>query len=176
MKVALYDTTLRDGAQREGISFSVADKLRIAAALDRLGIDYVEGGWPGSNPKDMEFFARVPTLELAHARIAAFGSTRRVGVSVEGDANIRALLSSGAPVVTVFGKSWDKQVRYVLEATRSENLRVIADSVSYLKSRGREVIYDAEHFFDGFRDDPAYALATLRAAADAGAARSVARA
>lgn len=169
MKVTLYDTTLRDGAQREGISLSVEDKLRIAAALDRLGIDYIEGGWPGSNPKDVEFFARIGELELEHAVIAAFGSTRRVGVAVEDDENIQALVSSGTQVVTVFGKSWDKQVRYVLETTCDENLRMISESVAYLRSRGREVIYDAEHFFDGYRDDPEYALATLRAAADAGA-------
>ena len=169
MKITLYDTTLRDGAQREGISFSVEDKLRIAAALDRLGVDYIEGGWPGSNPKDMEFFARMRELHMQHAIITAFGSTRRVGVAVEEDQNVRALLAAGTKSVTVFGKSSDAQVKHVLETTRDENLRMIAETVSCLKEAGREVIYDAEHFFDGYRDDPGYAIETLRAAADAGA-------
>ncbi|HDL86426.1 MAG TPA: citramalate synthase, partial [Candidatus Acetothermia bacterium] len=169
MKITLLDTTLRDGAQREGISFSVEDKLRIATALDRLGIDYIEGGWPGSNPKDMEFFDRVSELHLRHATITAFGSTRRVGVAVDEDANIRSLLAAGTQSVTVFGKSSDAQVKHVLETTREENLRMISETVSYLKDAGREVIYDAEHFFDGYRDDPAYAIDTLYAATDAGA-------
>ncbi len=169
MRITLYDTTLRDGAQREGISFSVEDKLQIAASLDRLGVDYIEGGWPGSNPKDMEFFARAAKLRLEHAVITAFGSTRRVGIAVEKDENIRSLLSAGTSAVTVFGKSWDAQVRRVLDANPEENLRMISETVAYLKEAGREVIYDAEHFFDGYQDDPGYALATIRAAADAGA-------
>ncbi|MEA3239949.1 MAG: citramalate synthase [Candidatus Bipolaricaulota bacterium] len=169
MKITLYDTTLRDGAQREGISFSVEDKLRIAAALDRLGVDYIEGGWPGSNPKDMEFFDRVRQLQLQHAIVTAFGSTRRVGVAVEDDENIRALLSAGTKTITVFGKSSDAQVKHVLETTRDENLRMIAETISYLKDEGREVIYDAEHFFDGYQDDPAYAIDTLHAASESGA-------
>jgi 2-isopropylmalate synthase len=169
MRIILYDTTLRDGAQREGISFSVEDKLRIAAALDRLGIGYIEGGWPGSNPKDMEFFARMGELRLEHAVVTAFGSTRRVGAAVEEDENSKALLSTGTSVVTVFGKSWDAQVKRVLNTDPEENLRMISETVAYLKEAGREVIYDAEHFFDGYRADPGYALDTLRAARDAGA-------
>jgi len=169
MKITLYDTTLRDGAQREGISFSVEDKLRVAAALDRLGIDYIEGGWPGSNPKDMEFFTRMGELHLEHAVITAFGSTCRVGMAVEEDESIRSLLLTGTETVTVFGKSWDAQVRRVLATDLEENLRMISDTVAYLKGAEREVIYDAEHFFDGYRADPGYALATLSAARDAGA-------
>ncbi len=167
MKISLYDTTLRDGAQREGISFSVEDKLRIAAALDQLGIDYIEGGWPGSNPKDMEFFARVSELRLTHAVVTAFGSTRRVGTTVEEDKNIKALISAETETVTVFGKSWNAHVFHVLRTTLDENLRMISETVAYLKSLGREVIYDAEHFFDGYRADPEYAIATLHAAAGA---------
>ncbi len=169
MKITLYDTTLRDGTQREGISLSVEDKLRIAAALDQLGIGYIEGGWPGSNPKDMEFFARMGELQLEHAVITAFGSTRRVGTAVEEDENSKALLSAGTSAVTVFGKSWDAQVKRVLDTDPQENLRMISETVAYLKRAGREVIYDAEHFFDGYRADPGYALETLRAASDAGA-------
>ncbi|MGD2207630.1 MAG: citramalate synthase, partial [Anaerolineae bacterium] len=162
-------TTLRDGAQREGISFSVDDKLKIARRLDRLGIAYVEGGWPGSNPKDMAFFERAPELALEQAIVTAFGSTRRADTAVEDDANIQALVAAGTQAVAVFGKSWDLHVHHVLHTTLDENLRMIADSVRYLKSLGREVIYDAEHFFDGYAADPAYALRTLAAAAEAGA-------
>ncbi len=169
MKIALLDTTLRDGAQREGISFSVEDKLRIASALDRLGVDYIEAGWPGSNPKDMEFFDRMNELHLQHATITAFGSTRRVNVAVDEDINIRSLLAAGTKSITVFGKSSDAQVRHVLETTREENLRMISETISYLKGANREVIYDAEHFFDGYHDDPAYAMETLQTAVDAGA-------
>jgi len=169
MTIILYDTTLRDGAQREGISFSVADKLQITRRLDRLGILYVEGGWPGSNPKDMAFFERAAGLRLKQAVVTAFGSTRRAGVAVEDDANIQALVAARTPAVAVFGKSWDLHVHHVLNTTLEENLRMIADSVRYLKAQGREVIYDAEHFFDGYRANPAYALQTLAAAAEAGA-------
>jgi 2-isopropylmalate synthase len=169
VEVVLYDTTLRDGAQREGISFSVDDKFKIAQRLDRLGIRYIEGGWPGSNPKDLAFFERAADLGLEQARVVAFGSTRRAGVKVEDDANIQALVASGTPAVAVVGKSWDLHVHQVLNTTLEENLKLIADSVGYLKGLGREVIYDAEHFFDGYRADPAYALRTLEAAADAGA-------
>ncbi len=169
MGIVLYDTTLRDGAQREGISFSLDDKLKIARRLDRLGIGYVEGGWPGSNPKDMAFFERAPALGLEQAIVTAFGSTRRAGTAVEDDANVRALVAAGTRAVAVFGKSWDLHVREVLRTRPDENLRMIADSVRYLKSLGREVIYDAEHFFDGYAADPAYALKTLAAAAEAGA-------
>jgi 2-isopropylmalate synthase len=169
MKVVLYDTTFRDGAQREGISFSVVDKLNIAQKLDELGIHFIEGGWPGSNPKDMAFFERVPELRLEQAVVTAFGSTRRADTSVEDDANIQALVATGTRAVAVFGKSWDLHVHHVLHTTLDENLRMIADSVRYLKALGREVIYDAEHFFDGYAADPGYALQTLAAAEEAGA-------
>jgi 2-isopropylmalate synthase len=167
--IQLYDTTLRDGTQREGLSLTCNDKLRIARLLDNLGVAYIEGGWPGSNPKDAEFFERVQTLELVQARIAAFGSTCRVGSAPEDDANIRALLDAGTPVVTVVGKTWTLHVEEVLRTTLEENLRLIRESLWYLKSRGREVIYDAEHFFDGFRADSEYALATLGSAVEGGA-------
>jgi 2-isopropylmalate synthase len=169
MKAVLYDTTLRDGAQQEGISFSVDDKLKIARRLDQLGVTYIEGGWPGSNPKDMAFFERVSELRLEKAVVTAFGSTRRAHMPVEKDPNIRTLVAADTPAVAVFGKSWDLHVHRVLNTTLEENLRMIADTVRYLKAAGREVIYDAEHFFDGYRADPAYALRTLAAAAEAGA-------
>jgi 2-isopropylmalate synthase len=169
MPVVLYDTTLRDGAQREGISFSVEDKIKIARRLDQLGITYIEGGWPGSNPKDMAFFRRASELNLEQAVVTAFGSTRRGGVEAEEDANIQALLAAETKTVAVVGKSWDLHVRKVLRVSADENLQMIADSVRTLKARGREVIYDAEHFFDGFQADPVYALQTLAAAEEAGA-------
>jgi len=169
MSVVLYDTTLRDGTQREGISFSVEDKLKIARRLDRLGIAYIEGGWPGSNPKDMAFFERVSELDLEQAVITAFGSTRRADMAVEEDPNIQALIAADTAAVAVVGKSWVLHVHRVLRTTLEENLRMIAESVRYLKAKGREVIYDAEHFFDGYQADPIYALQTLAAAAEAGA-------
>ena len=169
MPLHLYDTTLRDGTQREGLSLSVDDKVKIARALDRLGVSYIEGGWPGSNPKDAEFFRRIAQAPLEQARIAAFGSTRRPGVRSEDDANLRALVEAGTPVVTLVGKSSTLHVDRILETTREENLRMIGESVAFLKRQGHEVIYDAEHFFDGYRLDPAYALDTLAAAAEAGA-------
>lgn len=172
-QVHLYDTTLRDGTQREGLSLSVDDKLRIASELDQLGIDYIEGGWPGSNPKDAEFFERARSLELVHARIAAFGSTRHASNSCESDPNIQALVAAEAPVVTLVGKSSVLHVERVLETTRDENLRMIGDSVGYLAELGREVVYDAEHFFDGYRLDSEYALSTLAAAVSAGASTVV---
>jgi len=168
-QVLLYDTTLRDGTQGEGISLSVDDKLKITRLLDRLGIHYVEGGWPGSNPKDIEYFRRVQELHLEQIRVAAFGSTRRVGNRPQDDANIQALLEAETPVVAVVGKSWTLHVRDVLRAAPEENVRMIRDSVAYLKAQGREVIYDAEHFFDGYKADPDYATATLRAAVEGGA-------
>ncbi len=168
-QVQLYDTTLRDGTQMEGISLSVDDKLKIARRLDELGVAFIEGGWPGSNPKDAEFFARARELPWANAQIAAFGATCRVGGTPEGDANIKALLDSGAPVCTVVGKTWSLHVTEVLRTTHEENLRIIEVSLAHLKAAGRRVIYDAEHFFDGYRADPAYALATLRAAIRGGA-------
>src|SRR5881275_1353427 len=165
----LYDTTLRDGTQREGLSLSVDDKLKIAHRLDELGIHYLEGGWPGSNPKDAEFFRRIRKEPLRHAKIAAFGMTRRANGRCEDDPNLAALLEAETPVVTLVGKSSTLHVERVLETSRDENLRMIAESVGYFQRLGREVIYDAEHFFDGYRLDADYALATLRAAAGAGA-------
>jgi 2-isopropylmalate synthase len=169
MQVKLYDTTLRDGTQREGLSLSVEDKVKIARVLDGLGVHYIEGGWPGSNPKDAEFFSRIALGRLTHARVAAFGSTRRAGVSCPDDPSIRALVAADTPVVTLVGKSSTLHVERVLETTLPENLRMIGDSVAFFRDLGREVVYDAEHFFDGWGLDPEYALATLRAAADAGA-------
>ncbi len=167
--VQIYDTTLRDGTQGEGFNLSVNDKIRIARRLDALGVAFIEGGWPGSNPKDAEFFKRSRDMEWKHAQIAAFGSTCRVGWGPEDDANIRALIDSQAPVCTVFGKSWTLHVTEVLRTTLDENLRIIEESVAYLRAAGRRVIYDAEHFFDGYKGDAAYALETLRAAIRGGA-------
>jgi 2-isopropylmalate synthase len=167
--IAVYDTTLRDGTQGEEVNFSVDDKLLVARALDEFGIDYIEGGWPGSNPRDADFFLRVRSIHLTHARIAAFGSTRRAKNPVKEDANIKALLAAETPVVTIFGKSWLLHVRDALQITEAENLEIINDSVSYLSSEGREVIYDAEHFFDGYKDNRDYALRTLSAAVQGGA-------
>ncbi len=163
--VAVYDTTLRDGTQSEGISLSVEDKLKVVRLLDELGVAYIEGGWPGSNPKDAEFFRRAVDLPLQHARLAAFGMTCRVGGSPDDDPNIQALLDAQTPVVTVVGKTSMLHVREVIRTTPEENLRIIRESLAHLKSQGKEVIYDAEHFFDGFKLDPEYALETLRAAA-----------
>lgn len=160
---------MRDGAQGEGLSFSVEDKLKIAAKVDFLGVDYIEGGWPGSNPKDMEFFQRVGGLQLEHARIVAFSSTRRPNVQVTADQNIQALLQSGVKAAAIFGKTWDFHVTTALGTTLEENLAMIRDTVAYLKENGLEVIYDAEHFFDGYKNNPEYALNTLRVAAEAGA-------
>ena len=170
MPVNIYDTTLRDGVQREGISFSVNDKLKIAEKLDELGVTYIEGGWPGSNPKTLEFFRRAgKELQLKNARLAAFGSTRRPGGRADEDRNIRYLVGAATPVVTIFGKSWDFHVRSALSTTLEENLEMIRDTISYLKSLGREVIYDAEHFFDGYKNNPDYALRTIETAAQSGA-------
>ena len=169
MTIVLYDTTLRDGTQRAGVSLSVEDKLRIAARLDELGIHYIEGGWPGSNPKDAEFFRRAGEVGLRHARLAAFGSTRRAGVSCADDPSLQALTAAQTPVVTLVGKGSLLHVERVLETTRAENLRMIAESVAYFKQLAKEVVYDAEHFFDGYAADPEYALATVAAAAQSGA-------
>jgi len=167
--VAIYDTTVRDGAQTEGISFSCDDKLRIARRLDEFGVAFIEGGWPGSNPKDEEFFQRARDMEWKHAEITAFGSTRRRQIAPEDDANLRALIAAGTRVCTVVGKSWTLHVDEVLRATRDENLAMIEESVAYLVANDRTVVYDAEHFFDGYREDPVYALETLRAAVRGGA-------
>lgn len=172
-KIEIYDTTLRDGTQGEGVSFSAEDKLKIALRLDQLGIDYIEGGWPGSNPKDMEFFQKIKEVTLSHAKLAAFGSTRKAGITPEEDANLNALLDAGAPVTTIFGKTWDLHVTQALKTTLEENLAMIEESVAYLKSKGRQVIYDAEHFFDGYKANPDYAIETLRAASRGGASTLV---
>jgi len=168
-QVQLYDTTLRDGAQREGISFTVEDKLRIVKKLDHFGIHFIEGGWPGSNPKDEEFFTKARDSKLANAVLVAFGSTRHPKARADKDPNLRALLEAGTGVVTIVGKSWDMHVTQVLETTLDENLRMIADSVGYLKNKGKRVFFDAEHFFDGYKANASYAIGTLKAAAEAGA-------
>jgi 2-isopropylmalate synthase len=167
-KVELYDTTLRDGTQMEGISLSAEDKLKIARKLDELGVHYIEGGWPGSNPKDAEFFVRARALKLSHAKLAAFGSTRRAGGKADKDPNIRALIDARTPVVTLVGKASDMQVRQVLETTLEENLKMISESIRYLKSHGLTVFLDAEHYFDGFYSNHRYTLKCLQSAAKAG--------
>jgi 2-isopropylmalate synthase len=169
MKIFTFDTTLRDGTQGESISFSVDDKLVIAQKLDELGIDYIEGGWPGSNPKDREFFARAAELKLSHARLTAFGATRFAKNPVEEDRNVQALVAAGTPAVSIFGKTWDLHVTRALGISLEENLVLISETVAYLKAHGKEVIYDAEHFFDGYAANPEYALRTLEAAHQAGA-------
>ena len=167
--VILYDTTLRDGTQGENITLSLADKLRIARMLDEFGMPYIEGGWPGSNPKDIEFFAAARSMRWERARLAAFGMTRHRSNAPSDDPNLRELVAAETPVVTIFGKSWLLHVTEVLGASPAENLDMIADSVGFVVDRGREAVYDAEHFFDGYRDDSDYALSTLRAARQAGA-------
>ncbi len=167
--VLVYDTTLRDGTQGEGVSFSVSAKLELAKRLDSFGIDYIEGGWPGSNPRDMAFFEQVRDYKFRHAKVAAFGSTRRANTPVDQDSQVRMLLDAQTPVVTIFGKTWLLHVTEVLHTTPEENLAMIEDTVRYLCENGREVVYDAEHFFDGYADNPAYALDTLAAAARGGA-------
>jgi 2-isopropylmalate synthase len=167
--IKLYDTTLRDGTQAEDVSFLVADKIRIAQKLDELGIHYIEGGWPGSNPKDIAFFKDIKKVPLRQAKIAAFGSTRRAKITPDKDNNIRTLIQAEPDVVTIFGKTWDFHVREALRISLEENLELIHDSLAYLKQHVEEVIYDAEHFFDGYKADPVYALKTLRAAQEAGA-------
>jgi len=169
-RIRIYDTTLRDGSQGEGVNFSLQDKLQITQRLDDLGVDFVEGGYPLSNPKDFEYFQEVKKLPLRHARVAAFGMTRRKGVQPGEDTCLKALLDSEAPLITLVGKTWDMHVREVLNTTLDENLNMIADSVSYCKEAGREVFYDAEHFFDGLKRNSEYALETLQAAQSAGAA------
>ncbi|MGI2335375.1 MAG: citramalate synthase [Dehalogenimonas sp.] len=167
--IKLYDTTLRDGAQREGISFSVADKLHIAQRLDEFGIHYIEGGWPGANLKDNEFFQLAIAAGFKNAELVAFGSTRKAGIAAEEDVNLKALLDSGAPIITLVGKSSAPQVEKVLATTLEENIRMVVDSIKFLKSRGRRVFLDAEHFFDGYQADREYSLEVLKAAAEAGA-------
>jgi 2-isopropylmalate synthase len=168
-RITLYDTTLRDGCQSEDVAFTLEDKLRIAEKLDALGIAYIEGGWPGSNPRDEEFFHAVKKLHLKHARISAFGSTRRANIAAGEDFNIRLLLKAETPVVTIVGKTWDLHVRDDLRISKKANLEIIADSIVYLKKRVDEVFFDAEHFFDGYAANPEYALECIKAAAEAGA-------
>ncbi len=168
-KVEIYDTTLRDGSQQVGLDLTVADKLRVATALDELGVDVIEGGWPGSNPKDAEFFARAKHLSFRHATLAAFGATRLPGRLVEDDVSLAALLAAETPIVTLVGKAWTLHVDEALRTTRAENLAMVADSVAYMAGAGRRVVFDAEHFFDGYQADRGYALDVLAAAAEAGA-------
>ena len=172
-KIELYDTTLRDGAQSEGISFSVSDKLKISEKLDSLGIHFIEGGWPGANPKDMEFFKKAGAMKFKRARIVAFGSTRHANSKAKNDKVMKGLLAADTKYVTIFGKSWDLHVRDVFKVDLEENLRMIEDSIKFLKTKNRVVFYDAEHFFDGYKANKEYALKTLRAAQDAGAERIV---
>ncbi|MEI6801962.1 MAG: citramalate synthase [Burkholderiales bacterium] len=167
--IQIYDSTLRDGAQAQGISYSVEDKIKIVQQLDALGVAYIEAGNPGSNPKDLAFFQRLGELTLRHSRVIAFGSTRKVGIRVEDDDGLRSLLSAGTPAVAIFGKSWNYQVTSILRTTLEENLAMIGDTIRYLVGQGKEVVYDAEHFFDGYKADADYAMATLSAAAQAGA-------
>jgi len=169
-KIELYDTTLRDGAQAEGVSFSVNDKLRIAEKLDEIDIHYIEGGWPGANPKDITFFKKVSKLKLKNSKIVAFGSTRYPNTSVSKDKVIKGLLESDTNVITLFGKAWDLHVRDVLKTTLDENLRMIEESITYLRSKGKIVMFDAEHFFDGYKRNPDYAVSVLNCANNAGAA------
>lgn len=168
-RVTIYDTTLRDGTQGTGISFSVLDKIRVAEKLDEFGVHYIEGGWPGSNPKDAAFFAEAATRTWKHARITAFGMTRRGRMKVEEDAQVQMLLDAKTPAVTIVGKTWPLHVTEIFQVSLEENLSMIADTVAYLKSHGREVLYDAEHFFDSFREDPEYSLKTIATAYEAGA-------
>ena len=172
-QVFIYDTTLRDGTQGEKINFSAEEKLRIAQRLDEMGFHYIEGGWPGSNPKDVRFFEMAKGVSFRHSRLTAFGSTRKPGIRAENCPNIRGLLKAGTPAVAIFGKSWDLHVNGILGITLAENLEMIRDSIAYLKKKGKEVIFDAEHFFDGYRRRPAYALETLKSALEAGADRVV---
>ena len=167
--IKIYDTTLRDGTQGEGVSFSMEDKVRLATRLDALGIHYIEGGWPGSNPKDLRFFRRMQDVAFKHAKLAAFSMTRRAGVRPEADTNMQALVDAGAPVATIVGKSWDFHVTEALGTTCDENLAMIADTIAWLRPKMDEVMFDAEHFFDGFRANREYAIATLKAAESAGA-------
>lgn len=168
-KISIYDSTLRDGAQGKNISFTVRDKIKIVTKLDEMGIDYIEAGNPGSNPKDAEFFSRIRDIELKNSKLVAFGSTRRAGIRAEEDINLNSLLEAGTENVAIFGKSWTLQVKGILKTGLDENLKMISDSVEYMVDKGRRTIFDAEHFFDGYKEDPEYAMATLDAAIEAGA-------
>ena len=168
-KIQLYDTTLRDGMQAEGVSFSLEDKLSIAQCLDKLGIDYIEGGYAASNPKEMQFFSVVAKLNLTNSKISAFGTTRRADMTVAEDVSINAILECKTKAATLVAKTWDLHVKQVLGCSLEENLTICAESVEYLNKRGIEVIFDAEHFYDGYKDNPEYAIKVLAVAADAGA-------
>lgn len=172
-KIEIYDTTLRDGAQAEGISFSVNDKIKIVKLLDDLGISYIEAGWPGANPKDVEVFNQLKSLELKNAKIAAFGCTRKANSKAEKDPVLKMLLDAGTEIITIFGKCWDFQVKEALNTTLEENLNMIKDSIQYLISQGKTVFFDAEHFFDGYKNNPEYALLTTKTAHEAGADRII---
>ncbi len=167
--VTIFDSTLRDGAQAEGVSFSVEDKIKIVKAIDQLGIGYVEAGNPGSNPKDLDFFEKIKSIKLKNTKVVAFGSTRRRGISPSEDGNVQALLGAGVDTVAIFGKSWDFHVTDIINATLQENIEMIYDTVLYLKEQGKEVVFDAEHFFDGYKNNAEYAIKTLDAAVQAGA-------
>lgn len=169
----IYDTTLRDGAQAEDVSFSVDDKIRVAQKLDELGVHYIEGGWPGANPKDIEFFRMIKTIPLKHASVIAFGSTRKAGNAVGKDPNLQALLAAETKTITLFGKTWSLHVTDALGISLATNLELIGDSIAYLREKGRRVFYDAEHFFDGYKTNPDYALSTIRKAVEAGAERVI---
>lgn len=168
-KISVYDSTLRDGAQGKNISFTINDKMKIISKLDEMGIDFIEAGNPGSNPKDNEFFSRLKNINLKNSKIVAFGSTRRPGIKVEEDANLQSLLNADTNTVSVFGKSWDVQVKEILKTSTKENLDMIFDSINFMKQNNRDVVFDAEHFFDGYKANPAYALETLKTAVKAGA-------
>ena len=172
-KIEIYDTTLRDGSQAEGISFSVSDKIKIIKMLDDMGVDFIEAGWPGANPKDIEVFDKLKTIKLKHSKIAAFGCTRKIDIKPENDTVLKMLIDSGAEIVTIFGKSWDFQVEHALKTTLKENLKMIEDSIKYLTSKGKRVFYDAEHFCDGYKQNSKYALSTIKIAQDAGAERII---
>lgn len=168
-RIYTYDSTLRDGAQREGIAFTVNDKLNLTRKLDESGIDYIEAGNPGSNPKDMEYFERAGRMKLSNSKLVAFGSTRRADTEVYEDDNVLSLLKAETPVVAIFGKSWDFQVTNIIKTTLNENIKMISSTIQFMKNKGKEVVFDAEHFFDGYKSDPEYALNTLKAAKAAGA-------
>src|SRR3989338_5353619 len=168
-KIQIYDTTLRDGTQAEGISVSVEDKLKITKLLDELGVDFIEGGWPGSNPKDIQYFQEVKKLKLKHAEVVPFGATRRPNIPPEEDRNLAALVETGAKTVIIFGKAWDLHVKAALRTTLEENFRMVKDSIEFVRKHKRRVFFDVEHFFDGYKNNKKYALAVSKAAANAGA-------
>ena len=172
-KIEIYDTTLRDGGQAEGIAFSVNDKLKIIHLLDELGVDYIEAGWPGANPKDIEVFETAKTLKLKNSKITAFGCTRKANGNTESDFVLNQLIDSGTEIITIFGKTWDFHVEHALCTTLEENLNMIYDSVVYLKSKGKRVFFDAEHFYDGFKNNSDYALKAIEAAYRAGSERII---